>query len=145
MARTQKIIRPRYCAGVSFWNVLIGGAAGFLIGGVSSIISQSLDEEAPPINSGEFWGNVGIAVASGAIEGGTLGALSGLIGGMGSASKHLSNSFKRVLNNGNWSYYFTQINTQAIRDGFKAIPGILKATIPSLTKSFFKISIQRHE
>ena len=75
-------------------------------------------------------------------EGATMGAMAGFLGGKGTASKHVRNSFYRVLKNGNWSYYFSQINEQAIRDGLKAIPGILRATIPTVTKSFIKSRIQ---
>jgi hypothetical protein len=35
----------------------------------------------------------------------------------------------------NMSYYFSQINKQAARDGLKAISSIFKATIPSAIDS----------
>ena len=69
-------------------------------------------------------------------------AFSGMLGGKGSASKHVSNHFWRMLGSGadDLTYYFSQIGHQAVRDGLKAIPGIIKSTIPSVTKSFMKIS-----
>jgi len=80
------------------------------------------------IDGGKTLGAYALSVTEGAISG----ALSGAFGGRGTASKHVSNSFKRVLKNGNWSYYFTQINKQAVLDGLAAIPGIIKSTIPSI-------------
>ena len=75
-------------------------------------------------------------------EGATIGAFSGMLGGKGSVSKHVSNHFWRMLGSGadDLTYYFSQIGHQAVRDGLKAIPGIIKSTIPSVTKSFMKIS-----
>ena len=69
-----------------------------------------------------------------AIDSALMGCVAGALGGSGSASKHVTNSFRRVLRTNNWSYYFSQINTQAVRDGVNAIPGILKATIPAISK-----------
>ena len=171
-----------------FWNILIGAGIGTLVGAAVSIISQLIDDEAPAINSGEFWAHVGVAALGGAISGGLaasgvgiigqigvnaligggsgllnvhiedvcsdkvitagtyvwaaldgtlMGGISGAIGGSGSASKHVSNSFWRMVSSGgkNLSYYFSQINTQAKRDGIKAISSIFKATIPSVIDS----------
>ena len=172
-----------------FWNILIGAGVGALVGAAVSIFSQLLDEEAPAINSGEFWAHVGVAALGGAVSGGLaasgvlvpwqiivnaaiggtssilnesikdafrddysssaetyfmsavdgtlMGVVSGIIGGHGSASKHVSNSFWRMVSSGgrNMSYYFSQINRQAARDGFKAISSIIKATIPSVIDS----------
>ena len=75
-----------------------------------------------------------------ASEGATIGAISGLIGNKGSASKHVSNHFWRMVGSraNNLPYYFTQINKQAVRDGLKAIPSILKSNIPSVTKIILK-------
>ncbi len=75
-------------------------------------------------------------------EGATIGALAGRIGNKGSASKHVSNHFHRVLHTHNFRYYFTQINVQAVKDGLKSIPSIAKATIPTLTKIILKAFIQ---
>ncbi len=80
-----------------------------------------------------------------ATEGATIGSIAGIFGGKGSASKHVTKSFKRALGNGNWSYYFTQIKTQAKYDGIKAISGIVKATVPTVTKAFLKLGIQRRQ
>ena len=77
-----------------------------------------------------------------AVEGAALGAVAGRIGGNGTASKHLTNSFKRVLKSGNWSYYFSQIGKQAFKDGLKSVPSILKATTPILIKTLIKKGIQ---
>ena len=67
------------------------------------------------------------------VDGALIGLIAGRIGGDGSASKHVSNSFWRTVSGkSNIRYYFTQINTQAARDGIKAIPSILKGTLPSL-------------
>ena len=73
-------------------------------------------------------------------EGATLGALSGFIGGSGSASKHVSNSFWRMLGSGNdcLRYYFSQVGREAARAGWEAIPSIIRATVPSVTKIFIK-------
>ena len=166
------------------WNILIGAAVGMVVGVAISIVSQLLLEGSPPIDSGEFWANVGLAAAAGMISGGLaasgipvagqmignaiiggltgyfdvaikdhfsgskstfatyalstvdgalIGLIAGRIGGDGSASKHVSNSFwRRFFGKSNTRYYFTQINTQAVRDGKKAIPSILKGTLPSL-------------
>ena len=66
------------------------------------------------------------------LVGGISGAISGLLGGRGTGSAHTSNSFSRVLKNKNVRYYFTQINKQAVKDGKKAIPGIIKSAIPNV-------------
>ena len=169
-----------------FWNILIGAGVGAVVGAAISIVTQLLLEDSPPIDSEEFWANVGLSAVGGMISGGLaasgvplagqmignaiiggmtgffdvaikdhysnnssssfgtyalsivdgaiIGLISGRIGGRGSASKHVSNSFWRMVSSGgsNLRYYFTQINKQAARDGLKAIPSILKATIPSL-------------
>ena len=75
-----------------------------------------------------------------ALEGGAIGALSGFIGGSGSASKNVVNSFWRSGAKGfsNFSYYISQVRTQSIRDGLKAIPSIIKSSIPNLLKSALK-------
>ncbi len=75
-------------------------------------------------------------------EGATIGALAGRIGNKGSASNHVSNHFHRVLHTHNWRYYFTQINKEAVKDGLKAIPSIMKAAIPTVTKTILKAFIQ---
>ena len=77
-----------------------------------------------------------------AAEGVAMGALSGFIGGKGSATKHTSNSFWRFVQKGNWRYYASQVKKQAIEDGKKAIPGILRSNIPSATKTFLKKLIE---
>ena len=76
-----------------------------------------------------------------AAEGATIGAIAGRLGGKGTASKHVSNHFWRMLASGkdDLTYYFSQVTTQAIRDGKKAIPGIIKASIPSVTKTILKV------
>ena len=79
------------------------------------------------------------------IEGAVFGAAAGGLGGAGSASKHVSNSFWRTVKNGNWSYYLTQIGKQAINDGKQAIPSILKATIPNATKVLIQASVKYEE
>ena len=79
-----------------------------------------------------------------AAEGAAIGAIAGRIGNKGSASKHVSNHFWRLVSspNHNFRYYFTQINVQAAKDGLKAIPSILKSTIPYITKTFLKFMSQ---
>ena len=119
------VMRADY--GGELWNLIIGVGVGALVGATVSVVSQLLDEEGAPINSGAFWGHVGIA---------------GYIGGNGSASKHVRNSFWRTVGNGNWSYYFSQTNRQAVKDGLKAIPSILKATAPTISKSLIKTGFQ---
>ena len=73
-----------------------------------------------------------------AVVAGAVGAGAGLLGGPGTANQHLQSSFSRVLGNGNWSYYFTQVNKEALRAGVKAVPGILRSTIPTLTKTLIE-------
>ena len=75
----------------------------------------------------------------------TVGTLAGLLGGPGTATKHLTNSFKRVLSNGNYSYYFSQIGKEALKSGIKAIPGILKATLPTVGKDIFEFLITANQ
>ena len=65
-------------------------------------------------------------------EGFTIGMISGMLGGRGSASKHVTNSWKKVWKTHNWSYYFGQIKTEAVEAGWKAIPSILKSIIPAI-------------
>jgi hypothetical protein len=67
--------------------------------------------------------------------GGAVGALGGLMGGNGTGNKHLTNSFKRVLANGNVRYYFSQVKTEAIRSGMKAIAPIVKSASPALVRN----------
>ena len=179
--------------GGEFWNLIIGGVAGVIIGATVSITSQLLDTTAPAANSRQFWQHVANAAAIGAIsgalaasgvglagqvignailgaagaivdtaiddvgettastyalrtlEGATIGSLSGLIGGKGSASKHVSNHFNRLINSKspNFSYYFSQIGRQAVRDGKAAIPSITRAAIPTVTKTFIKVGCQQ--
>mgnify|MGYP003293512885 CR=1 FL=1 len=76
-----------------------------------------------------------------AIGGGVVGAISGLFGGAGTASKHVSNSFWRMVASGadDLTYYFSQVGTQAVRDGIKAIPGILRSYIPQATEAFLSL------
>ena len=76
-----------------------------------------------------------------AIGGGVVGAISGMLGGAGTASKHVSNSFWRMVASGadDLTYYFSQVGTQAVRDGVKAIPGILKSYIPQATEVFLTL------
>ncbi|MBQ2999593.1 MAG: RHS repeat-associated core domain-containing protein [Clostridia bacterium] len=107
-------------------QVLLNSASG----AGSSMIELAIDGE-------KNWENY---VMRGA-EGATIGAISGRIGGPGTASKHVTNSFKRVLKNGNFSYYFSQIKYQAYLDGKKAIPSIFKAALPSGTKIAIKALI----
>ena len=40
-------------------------------------------------------------------------------------------------------YYFTQIRTEAVNDGLRSIPSIIRATIPALSKAYLKWEIQR--
>ena len=72
------------------------------------------------------------------ISGGLSGVASGWLGGKGTASKHVSNSFWRMVASGkdDLTYYFSQIKTQAMRDGKKAIPGIFRSAIPSFFDNF---------
>ena len=104
--------------GQVIWNSIIGAA--------SAIADTAIDDDGTTTTQ--------TYVLNG-IVGGVVGALSGLVGGKGTASKHVTNSFKRVLNNGNWSYYFTQIGKEATKDGIKAIPSILRSYIPSIIKN----------
>lgn len=79
------------------------------------------------------------------VDGGLMGGISGYIGGSGSASKHTTNSFWRFVGGkSNSSYYFSQIKTQAIRDGIDAIPNIIKASAPAVLKLWLKYEYQKH-
>ena len=176
--------------GGEFWNLIIGAVVGAVVSAAVSFVSQLLDDEAPSITSGEFWGHVGVAAATGAVsgavaasgvglvgqiavnatlgatgavadtaiddkgdtsietyllkatEGAVIGTIAGAIGGQGSASKHVSNSFKRVIKNRNWRYYYSQIRRESFKDGVKAIPSIFKSYVPNIAKSALKLGIQ---
>jgi len=166
--------------GGQFWNVVIGAAVGALVGTISSIATQAIENKG---FSNINWGRVGLSAVSGAISGGlaatgillggqvianatigavssavdtrlkygekatfsdyavntlvggAVGTISGLIGGNGTGTKHIANSFKRLLSNGNVRYYFSQTNTEAVRSGIKAITPIVKSAIPGLIRS----------
>jgi len=106
------------------WNTAIGAA--------SSLLDAAIEGET---DVGDY--------ALRTLEGATFGAVSGYLGGSGTCSKHVANSFSRALKNHNWSYYFTQTNTQSIRDGLKAIPGILKSVIPNSLKTYIKYNTRQ--
>ena len=56
----------RYEVQGEFWNIIIGAAAGAIISGAISAISQGIENGWDNIN----WGSVGVAAATGAISGG---------------------------------------------------------------------------
>ena len=56
----------RYEIQGEFWNIIIGAAAGAIISGAISAISQGIENGWDNIN----WGSVGVAAATGAISGG---------------------------------------------------------------------------
>ena len=70
-----------------------------------------------------------------AVLGGTIGALAGAIGGQGTATKHMQSAFQNALHNGNWSYYITQVSTEAVRAGVQAIKSIARSSVPALTRN----------
>ena len=78
-----------------------------------------------------------------ALLGGTIGAIAGYLGGPGTASKHMQSAFKTALHNGNWRYFFTQTAKEAIRAGESATSGILRGTIPTISR--FAIKYLRSE
>ena len=121
--------------GLAASGVGLGGqiAVNAALGAAGAIADTGIDDNGETSEA---------AYVMAAIEGATRGGISGMIGGKGSASKHVTNSFKRFVKNGNWSYYYSQVRTQAIRDGKKAIPSIFKATIPSITKPIIKSIVQ---
>ncbi len=106
-------------------------AVNAVIGGGSSMLNVHIEDvlSTKEVAEGAYF--------LAALNGTLMGVASGIIGGPGSASKHVSNSFWRMVSSGgrNLSYYFSQINTQAVRDGLKAISSIIKAAIPSVTES----------
>ena len=100
-------------------NAIIGGLAGYSEVAIKDHYSGSKSTSA--------------TYALSTVDGALLGLIAGRIGGDGSASKHVSNSFWRTVSGkSNIRYYFTQINTQATRDGIKAIPNILRSAIPNV-------------
>ena len=122
--------------GLAASGVLMGGqvAVNAVLGGLSSIADTAID------------GNASVETYMiRAAEGVTFGAIGATLGGAGTASKHVSNHFWRMVKSGgeNMSYYFSQIDYQAVRDGLKAIPGILKAAIPSTSKILIKSTISQ--
>ena len=173
-----------------FWNLIIGAIVGAVVGTAVAIVTQIMDEDAPDITSGEFWGHVAVSAGSGAITGGLaasdvglagqvgvnaavgmlgglidtgiddkgdtsfatymanalegafIGTVAGFVGGKGTASKHVSNSFWRMVASGtdDLTYYFSQIGRQAVNDGKKAIPGILRSYIPSAIRSYIQLN-----
>ena len=100
-------------------NAIIGGVTGYFEVAIKDHYSGSKSTSA--------------TYALSMVDGALIGLILGRMGGDGTASKHVSNSFWRTVSGkSNLGYYFTQINVQAARDGLKAIPSILKATIPSI-------------
>ena len=63
---------------------------------------------------------------------------SGYLSGPGTTTAHMNSAFSTALHNGNWSNYFRQTNTEAVRAGLNAIKPILKGVIPTITKSILK-------
>ena len=107
--------------------------ANAVLGAVGSIADTAIDDDGTT--------SVGTYLIN-ATEGAVMGSISGMIGGPGSASKHVTNSFKRVLKTKNFSYYFSQVGKQARRDGVKAISSIIKAATPTITKTSIKAIVK---
>ena len=120
-------------SGVGLKGQIVGNT---IIGGISGLLNEHIKD----VYRDDYSGSAGTYIMSG-LDGAIMGGISGLIGGSGSASKHVSNSFWRMVASGgsNLSYYFSQISKQAMRDGIKAIPSIFKAAIPSVIDSLFSI------
>ena len=66
----------RYEVQGEFWNIIIGAAAGAIISGAISAISQGIENGWDNIN----WGSVGVAAATGAISGGLAATGVGVVG-----------------------------------------------------------------
>ena len=66
----------RYEVQGEFWNIIIGAAAGAIISGAISVISQGIENGWDNIN----WGSVGVAAATGAISGGLAATGVGVVG-----------------------------------------------------------------
>ena len=128
-------------------NVGLSAAAGMISGGLAATIVPVAGQMIGNAIIGGLTGYFEVAIkdhysgskstlatyALSIVDGALIGLIAGRIGGDGSASKHVSNSFWRTVHGkSNIKYYFTQINTQAARDGLKAIPSILKAALPSI-------------
>ena len=109
-------------------QVLVNGAAGML----SSVANTAIEGNTTPQTAGDYLLSAG--------EGWAFGLAGGLLGGAGTGTPHLSSAFHRVCSNGNWSYYFSQINREAVKAGIQAIPGIAKGVIPSLSKSYINLT-----
>ena len=100
-----------------------------VLGGVGSIVDTAIDDD----------GNTSIETyVLNAIDGVVMGGISGLIGGKGTASKHVSNHFWRMLASGkdDLTYYFSQVGRQSVKDGVKSFTGIVKAAMPNISKIF---------
>ena len=116
-------------SGVGVVGQIVGNA---IIGGASSVLDYAIND-----NGQSSFDKYALR----AFEGAALGAIAGAIGGPGTASKHTSNSFWRMVASGkdDLTYYFSQVGVQAKRDGIRAIPGILKATTPAVFKGFIQL------
>ena len=111
---------------------LVGQVAGNALLGAASSIADTTISDTGDASMGTYIFN--------AVQGAVIGSFAGLIGGKGTASRHVTNHFRRMLTSGkdNLTYYFSQITKQAVRDGVKAIPGIFRSTIPSITRTAMK-------
>ena len=151
-AATQLIDDPDSWKTGEFWgHVGIAAGIGAISGGLaasgaglaSQVVTNAVLGAASATVNAAIDGEKKVSgYISKATEGAVFGAIGGRLGGKGTASKHITNSFKRVINNGNWSYYFSQINTQAVRDGVKSISSILKATLPNVLKTSIKAGVK---
>ncbi|MBE6638904.1 MAG: RHS repeat-associated core domain-containing protein [Ruminococcaceae bacterium] len=152
-AITQLLENPEAYKTGAFWGKLTvatvaggisGGLAATGIGAVGQIAWNTAIGAASSLLDAAIEGETDVGdYALRTLEGATFGAVSGYLGGSGTCSKHVANSFSRALKNHNWSYYFTQTNTQSIRDGLKAIPGILKSVIPNSLKTYIKYNTRQ--
>jgi len=132
-AATGAISGALAASGVGIVGQIVGNA---VLGAAGAAADMAID--------GTGKSDVGGSIAKIA-EGATIGAIAGAIGGKGSATKHVSNHFWRMIDSGgsNFSYYYSQVKIQSIRDGFSAIGGIIRATVPTVTKAVIKSTIQQ--
>lgn len=103
-------------------QVIVNGAVGAASGVLDTAIDA--DSDTKPLDYLES-----------ALLGGSFGLVAGYLGGPGTATKHMQSAFKTALRSGNWRYFATQTATEAIRAGKSAISGVIRGTIPTITRT----------
>ena len=149
-AATQLVEDPNSWKSSAFWgHVAVSAGAGAITGAVAATGVGLAGQIAVNATVGAVSGLADTAIDAddntepmdylvSALLGGTIGAIAGYLGGPGTASKHMQSAFKTALHNGNWRYFYTQTAKEAIRAGESATSGILRGTIPTISRFAIK-------